>query len=239
MRSATLLCHAKRCLPVLLILAAAAWAADTNVVEEAAAQTSLIDYFNKGGIFMYPILLCSVLTVYLIIDVVLLTRKAKMVPPQSVEKLKELMAAKNIEGALAACDEYPSIMTRILAAGLRAMPRGKTALEETLAEYDVREASGIRVRVAYLNTVATVAPMLGLLGTVSGMIKAFANVGALGMGKASLLADNIAEALITTYAGLVIAIPAMVAFFFFRNRVNDMMVVVEDTIGDLVLTLEK
>ena len=232
-------------LAIMTAMASLAHAAGTNDAATAAAppqiggkDTSLCDYYWLGGIFMHPILLCSIIAVYLVVDVILLTRIKKMIPPDVVPKLKELLLAKKVDEAIAVCEATPSLMTRILAAGLDAYPRGKTALEETLADHDVREAGSIRLRVAYLNTVATIAPMLGLLGTVSGMIKAFANVGTLGM-QASALAANIAEALITTYGGLVVAIPAMVLFFFYRNLVNDRMVVVEDCIGDLVLALEQ
>lgn len=203
----------------------------------AATEESLWDYYWLGGIFMHPILACSVFSLYLLIDIILLTLRKKMVPPEALAKIKVLMEQKKIEEVIALCDGTKSIFTRILSAGLRAYPRGKTAMEETLAEYDVREASGIRVRVAYLNTMATVAPMLGLLGTVSGMVKAFANVGAMGM-QASALAANIAEALITTYAGLVVAIPTMMLFFYFRNLVNDRMVLVQDAIAEVIMELE-
>jgi len=112
-------------------------------------------------------------------------------------------------------------------------------MEEAISEHGAREASAIRTKISYLNTIATIAPMLGLLGTVSGMIKAFGNIATMGMGKASVLADNISEALITTAGGLVIAIPAMAAFFFFRNRLNDIMVLVGDKIGEIIEKFEQ
>lgn len=218
--------------------AAAAPAAPAASTAPTATKETLWTYYWLGGIFMHPILACSVFSVYLLIDIILLTLRKKMVPPEALTQIKVLMQQKKIDEVVALCDATKSIFTRILSAGLRAYPRGKTAMEETLAEYDVREASGIRVRVAYLNTMATVAPMLGLLGTVSGMVKAFANVGAMGM-QASALAANIAEALITTYAGLVVAIPTMMLFFYFRNLVNDRMVVVQDAIAEVIMELEK
>jgi biopolymer transport protein ExbB len=81
--------------------------------------------------------------------------------------------------------------------------------------------------------------MLGLLGTVSGMIRAFGTIGMVGMGKASLLADAISEALLTTAGGLIVAIPAMAIFFFLRDRVNSIMVTVEDAVGELIEQLEE
>jgi len=223
--------------PAAAVTPAATPAAAPAAASSQESPKTLWDYYKLGGFFMHPILLCSIVTVYLITDLILMTLRKRLVPPEPYAKLKEMITAKKIDEALALCDATPSIFTRVLAAGLRAYPRGKTALEETLAEYDIREASAMRVRVAYLNTIATISPMLGLLGTVSGIIKAFATLGAANTG-ASALAKNISEALIATYAGLCIAIPAMVLYFYFRNLVNDRMVVVQDAIGDMVALLE-
>ncbi len=212
-------------------------AAATAPAKDEGTKT-LWGYYKLGGFFMHPILLCSIVTVYLITDLILMTLRKRLVPPDAYAKLKELVAGKKLDEAIAYCDTVKSIFTRILGAGLRVYPRGKTAFEETLADYDIREASSMRVRVAYLNTIATISPMLGLLGTVSGIIKAFATLGSANTG-ASELAKNISEALIATYSGLCIAIPAMVLYFYFRNLVNDRMVVVQDAIGDMVALLEK
>lgn len=212
--------------------------------EEAAAvtadepvTTSLFELvFFKGGPFMYIILALSVGMVYLIVDAILVTRVPKLLPEADITQLKELGAQGKTQEAIVYCEENPSPITRIIAASLRVQKRGKTAMEETLAEHGAREVSAFHTRLSYLNTIATIAPMLGLLGTVSGMIKAFGNIAELGMGRASVLADNISEALLTTAGGLIIAIPAMAAFFFFRNRVNDLMVRVEDTVGEIIET---
>jgi len=221
--------------PVLLF-------AQTNAVEETVApqKTSLFQLvFVKGGIFMYIILLLSIAMVYLVVDAFLIIKQDKLMPPDVVEKLQQTAYKSKLKEALAVCEENPCLLTRILGAGLRAHKRGKVAMEEALAEHGAREASAVRTRLSYLNTIATIAPMLGLLGTVSGMIKAFGNIAVMGMGKATVLADNISEALITTAGGLVIAIPAMALFFFFRNRINDLMVIVEDRIGELVENFEQ
>jgi len=216
--------------------------AATNVVEESSAVGSTVNLFDlvfkKGGFFMYLILLVSVAMVWLIIDAFMMIRVNKMMPPVVVEKLKNTLNKDTIDESIQTCEDNPSVLTKILAAGLRARHRGKAAMEEALAEHGAREVSGLRTRVLYLNTIATIAPMLGLLGIVLGMIKAFGTIGMVGMGKASLLANNISEALITTAGGLFIAIPAMALFFFLRNRISSLMVVVEDTIGELIDQLD-
>ena len=222
-----------------VILTPAILFAATNDVAATAApkKTSLFELvFVKGGIFMYIILLLSVGMVYLIIDAFMIIKTERLMPEDIVKQIED---NNDVQAVLKICEENPCAITRIIAAGLRAKRRGKVAMEEAIAEHGAREASAIRTKISYLNTIATIAPMLGLLGTVSGMIKAFGNIATMGMGKASVLADNISEALITTAGGLVIAIPAMALFFFFRNRLNDIMVLVEDKIGAIIEKFEE
>ncbi|RLD09829.1 MAG: MotA/TolQ/ExbB proton channel family protein [Chlamydiae bacterium] len=226
-------------LAIGILLTPAILFAVTNDVAETAAptKTSLFELvFVKGGVFMYIILLLSVGMVYLIVDAFMLIKAEKLMPENAVKQIEDTNDAQTV---IKICEENPCAITRIISAGLRAKKRGKLAMEEAIAEHGAREASAIRTKISYLNTIATIAPMLGLLGTVSGMIKAFGNIATMGMGKASVLADNISEALITTAGGLVIAIPAMAMFFFFRNRLNDIMVLVEDKIGEIIEKFEE
>jgi len=221
-----------------ILLTPAILFAVTNDVAETAAptKTSLFELvFVKGGVFMYIILLLSVGMVYLIVDAFMLIKAEKLMPTDVVKQIED---TNDAQAVMNICEENPCAITRIISAGLRAKKRGKLAMEEAISEHGAREASAIRTKISYLNTIATIAPMLGLLGTVSGMIKAFGNIATMGMGKASVLADNISEALITTAGGLVIAIPAMAMFFFFRNRLNDIMVLVEDKIGEIIEKFE-
>ncbi len=224
-------------LVTLLVFVQTSFAAEGAA--DAPQKTSLFKLvFVEGGFWMYVIIALSFAMIYLIIMAFLEIKKEKFMPALVVEKVGNSINKNDIPGAINICEEEPCMITRILAAGLRAKKRGKEAMEEALAEHGAREASAVRTKISYLNTIATIAPMLGLLGTVSGMIKAFGNIATMGMGQASVLASNISEALITTAGGLVIAIPAMALFFFFRNRVNDLMVVVEDQIGDFIEKLE-
>ncbi len=206
---------------------------------EAAQKVSLFELvFVKGGAWMYIIIALAFGMVYLIVIAFLEVKKEKFMPELIVEKIGNSVDKNDIPGTIAVCEENPCMITRILVAGLKAKKRGNEAMEEALAEHGAREATAVRTKISYLNTIATIAPMLGLLGTVSGMIKAFGNIATMGMGQASVLADNISEALITTAGGLVIAIPAMALFFFFRNRLNELMVYVEDQIGEFIDKLE-
>jgi biopolymer transport protein ExbB len=225
---------------LILIIPAVLFAATNDTEIVGPPKLSLFErVFYQGGVFMYLILMLSVAMVYLIVDSFLVIRTKKLMPPEVIEKLKGTMHANSVAEAEKVCEENPCAITRILGAGLRVMKRGKIAMEEALGEHGAREVSALRTRVSYLNTIATIAPMLGLLGTVSGMIRAFGTIGMVGMGKASLLADAISEALLTTAGGLIVAIPAMAIFFFLRDRVNSIMVTVEDAVGELIEQLEE
>ena len=132
-------------------------------------------------------------------------------------KLRDL----DVAGAREICAENPSLMTSVLDAGLERLNECNFAPElvtEAIEEAGNEQMVGYMKSISYLSIIGATAPMLGLLGTVSGMIKAFQTMATGGMGKPELLAGNIGEALITTAAGLIIAIPAMIAYFIFKNN---------------------
>jgi len=151
----------------------------------------------------------------------LLIREKRFTQPESLADLKEAIAAQDANAGLAACEAHPGYMTAILQIGFQAVEEGHAtvdALNEALEERANKVLAGPMVFVQYLQVVASISPMVGLLGTVSGMVKAFRNIAAQGLGKPELLANNISEALITTATGLLIAIPALMAYFYFKNK---------------------
>src|SRR5690606_15323629 len=138
------------------------------------------------------------------------------------------------------CEENPGIIANITKAGLARVKDENydpVAVEKAMEEASVEEVSGPFVNISYLSIIATLAPLVGMLGTVSGMIKAFRNIALGGMGKPELLADNISEALITTAVGLIIGIPAMFAYFFFKSRYIKLTSRIARICGDLHNTL--
>jgi biopolymer transport protein ExbB len=222
----------------LFATAAVLWGADTNTTAAAAsghsAMYSVYDLiFHKGGLFMWPITALGFVSIYLVVDGFLVVRRTKAAPVEVINLLKEAIRQKKYDDVEKICGEYNCMLTRVFLPGFITRHRGMAAVEETLAEHGAREGMGVRAHISYLNTISVIEPMLGLLGTVSGMIKAFANVGAVGMGKTSELSNNIAEALITTYGGLVVAIPVFSVYMHLRNKVNDLVVHVQDDVGVL------
>ncbi|HAV13618.1 MAG TPA: MotA/TolQ/ExbB proton channel family protein [Opitutae bacterium] len=187
----------------------------------AAAEKTLFDMIKAGGWAMFPLGVLSVATVGFVVFNFLAIRRSSFVDDAVIEELDAAVSQMDIDKAHTICLENPSPVTNTFNYGLdqvRHKDFSTEAVEKAFDNASTKELSGAFIIVSYLSIIAAIAPMVGLLGTVSGMVKAFNSIAAQGMGKPELLADNISEALITTATGMAIAIPAMFFFFFFRNR---------------------
>ena len=204
------------------------------------SDVSFSDLLKKGGWAMWPLGLLSVTGLGLIIYNGMVIRRRQFLRPDVVENLKEALNELNIEKARAICDQTPTAASNIVYAGLERIQDDEIDLEsveKAMEEASSEEMSGPFALINYLSIIASVSPMVGLLGTVSGMVKAFNSIAAQGMGKPELLANNISEALITTATGLIVAIPAMVFYFYFKNKFGKLSSVVNRITGDLYFTL--
>ena len=211
--------------------------------QAAESNLNLWGLIQQGGWAMYPLGLCSVVMLFLILHAVRETAAAKFVPEGLVDRLLPLMDDREIGKCNDQLAEAKTVLTRALSAGLeRARPQlpdaNKPKVEETVSEILEHEENAIGQWINYLNVVATVAPMIGLLGTVSGMIGAFQTISAGGMGRPELLAGDIGEALITTAVGLVIGIPAMIAYFILRTRLDNRMMTTAQEAGRILDRLD-
>ncbi len=231
---------------IAFLIAAVALVAQAQVVGSADAQTSgrtLLDYWRVGGFAMYPIGLCSVAVVGLSIYCAILYKTVRMTQPQLVPVLGESLEALDIEKAKSICSSAPGVLTNVLAAGLgRIKPDAAINVEEVekaMDEASVEEVSAGMKPLGYLSIVTQVAPMFGLLGTVTGMIGAFDKIGMGQMGSPEKLADNIGEAMITTAAGLIVAIPAMFAYFGFKAHYTANISRISSRLGELTFHLKE
>lgn len=212
-----------------------------GAVEEG--PKSLLDMIREGGWAMWPLGAMSLaiigLTIYLLID---LTRK-NFVPPDLVNRLARAMERGDIGEGLQVAAGSPTCLGQVMNGALAyTAKRGYHVLDQDTIYDLMADASQIFNRgraktINYLSVISQAAPMLGLLGTVSGMIKAFATLGSSGMGNPSELAGNISEALVTTAAGLVIALPAIFLYFFFRDKLSEMITSTEVDATRLLNTL--
>jgi len=179
--------------------------------------------FEKGGILMFPLVLCSVLAVAIIVERYFFFKKiARGAGEDLIERVKKSLSSSQLEEAVQLCKAHGRPLGAILAAGLERIMEGETAMSRTMKEITRKEIPLLERHIAALGTIASVSPLLGLLGTVAGMIKVFEVIGVKGVGVAQsqALAVGISEALITTATGLSVAIPALVAYHYFSHRID-------------------
>jgi len=206
---------------------------DAKPVAPVVQKKTLFEQIKEGGWVMIPIGLCSVFTVYLIGDGVIRTGRRRAAPPQHEQALKGLFRQGDYVGAYNFCKANPSPLTNVLRVGVSLLGEGKQATEEGMSGELAKENGRMQTWISYLSVIGVCTPMIGLLGTVTGMIKAFATLGSSGIGDPSALAGAIGEVLIATASGLFIAIPAFGAFYFLRNRAGGAIHHIQDIINDL------
>lgn len=195
---------------------------DAAAVQAEAAETVTFGALLKqGGWAMYPLGLFSVAMFYFIIRNLLLLREKSMLRADLKPQIEELMARRDVAGVRELCAANDSLITAVLDAGMErisdAHEYDQQYVMEAIEEAGNEQMVVFMKPINFLSIIGGTAPMLGLLGTVSGMIKAFSIIAQGGMGDPGKLAGSIGEALITTATGLVIAIPAMIAYFLFKN----------------------
>ncbi len=204
----------------------------------SANEDSIIKQIIHGGpmvVFVWICLLAtSVIMVTFIIQLAISMRKPNLAPAPLVDSLRQLISSGNYQEAWETCNANKNYLANVLKAGLSRLGRGKEAVEGALAEHGLREATLLRTRNSYLSVIGVVSPMIGLLGTVIGMMGAFSVLGASGMGNPKELAGKISEVLLATASGLFIAIPAFVAYYIFRNMSQASIVYADDIVNSLV-----
>ncbi len=183
---------------------------------------NLIDLANQGGIFMYPLYALSLLAVTMSVERAIAIRRSRIIPQEFVDGLGQLGNSGGFDPrkAYRLCQQYPSAAARVVKAMLLKVGRPVSEIEHTIGETSQRESERLYFNVRWLNLAASVAPLLGLVGTIQGMILAFHGLSLLKAGESPLhtLAAGIYTALVTTFAGLTVAIPAAMASQYFEGR---------------------
>ncbi len=195
---------------------------------------SLFEVMQDGGVVMIFLALFSIAMVWIIIDCSQRTGVKRLIPADDLDKLQNSFRAGDYVGAYQGTLENNSIINNVARVGLVTVGDGKSATEHALAESIAAEQSKISNRISYLSVIGVTAPMVGLLGTVFGMISAFESLGGGGATQnTGALAAAIGHVLVATASGLFVAIPAFMAFYFLRNRLMGGMNEVEAEIGNL------
>lgn len=227
-----------RSLLALLALFAAAPAA--FAAEEGAAPESMniIQTILHGGPLIIAIWICilgtSITMVTFIIQLFLKLRDEELAPRALVQSLDDTIRAGNYQEAWEICRANKAYIAQVLKGALERIGRGKEATEIAIIEHGQREAQILKTKNSYLSVIGVIAPMIGLLGTVIGMMGAFAVLGQSGVSDPRQLALRIGEVLMATASGLFIAIPAFIFYYYFRNRATIVLVNADDKLNRLV-----
>jgi len=187
----------------------------------------MIDFFNKGGIFMYPILLCSITALAIFIERLWNLRQAQVIPRDLVSNVEDLIRREKIHEASMLCQNNRSSLAQIFLVGIKNFGRTREAIKEHLEEVGRQEVASLGRFVEGLGTIAGISTLLGLLGTISGMIKIFSEISNQAVVNPGSLAGGISEALITTYAGLSVAIPTIVMYKYLQSKSNALILEME------------
>lgn len=188
------------------------------------AVNSIWDFVLKGGVMMIPIGVCSLIVLAVVLERTILLRRSRIAPAGLTARVGDVVdrGAKGKAAALELCERDGSPLAAIFTAGIRQMGRSMSFIEKHMAARGEQEVFGLRRRLRALSVIAAVSPLLGLVGTIFGMIKAFQTVAVSqeSLGKAELLAEGIYEAMITTAAGLLVAIPTLIFYHWISGKID-------------------
>lgn len=198
----------------------------------------MFEIVKAGGILMVPIILASIIAAAIFLERLWTLQPRRVLPKELTEKVWKWVEQRQIQEKHILALQQNSPLGKILAAGLANRHRDRTVIKEAIEDTGRHVVHELERFLNALGTIASISPLLGLLGTVLGMIRTFNTLNAGGVGDPAALAGGIAEALITTAAGLTVAIPALLGYKFLRGRVADLVVDMEKEAIKLVESIE-
>lgn len=186
-----------------------------------------MDLLISGGVVLFAIALLSVYAVYLFFVRFFKLAKERLDTDELMARVNAAVRDRDLDLALDACEQHGGPVARVLQAALLRLPYGRQAVEAAFAEASLLEEQSLTRGLRPLATIAQVAPLLGLLGTVTGMIIAFGEISVAGTGNPGLLAGGIGQALVTTAAGLIVAIPVLIGQNYLASRVDSILIEID------------
>jgi len=197
----------------------------------------MLHYLEVGGPILWVLVIISIGAFAVVLErIVFFARNEKNVGSNFKDEILSLVASKKLDEAIALCDTKKSCVASAVKKFLQKAPKGIDVqdYEFILKEITIKETSPYESRLNLLASVISISPMLGLLGTVTGMIRAFTNISKYGAGDAAIVADGIAEALLTTAAGLMIVIPVIVVYNYLNRRLEKMENEIDDVVTNII-----
>jgi len=187
----------------------------------------MIEFLLRGGVLMAPILFCSVLALGIVIERMFNLRVKRVIRTAELEEVESMIREKRISEATMICRRSTSAISRILLAAIFNHDKERTEIKELIEDAGRQEIPTLERYLGILGSIAGITPLLGLLGTVAGMIRVFDVISKAGVGQPNALAGGISEALITTAAGLTVAIPALVFHGYFVSKADGLVLEME------------
>lgn len=196
-----------------------------------------MEFYDKGGPVMHALLACSLVGLVFIFERFWALYSAKINTQEFLDRVRTaLLKRKNVKEAITTCEEYQGPIANIMKAGLLKYGRPQDEIERTIEAASAHELARLERGLAVLATISNIAPLLGFLGTVSGMINSFDALARAGLSNPGLVAQGISEALITTATGLAVAIPILAAYNYFTSRVSKFVLEMETSANVLLET---
>jgi biopolymer transport protein ExbB len=188
----------------------------------------MYELFLKGGILMYPIAFCSIIAVGIFLERIWVLRRGRVLPRDFLIEVEDLVMRRKRPEAISLCKRNNSSIAHVVRVGIENYGKRRDVIKEKIEEVGRREAASLERYINVIGTIAGISPLLGLLGTVSGMIKSFNIISMQGVADPTSLAGGISEALITTAAGLVVAIPTFVIYRYLTNKADSLILEMEE-----------
>jgi biopolymer transport protein ExbB len=187
----------------------------------------MLEIVEAGGWLMAPIIVCSVIAVAIVLERLWTLQQKRVLPANLAAQVWDWIQKNEFDAQHIQQVHSSSPLGQVLAAGLAYRQAPREVVKEAVEDAGRHVVHELERYLNPLGTIAAITPLLGLLGTVSGMIRAFTAITAQGVGNPTVLAGGIAEALITTAAGLTVAIPSLIAYRFLRGRVDGLVIMIE------------
>ena len=187
----------------------------------------MIEMFERGGIMMYPMALASFIALIIIIERVIILQKKKIIIPDIINVIEQFSSLKDVELARNICAKFNGPLPNLIKVGLDNSDLDRTDIKELIEDQGRQEVRHLERGLTILETIAVISPLLGLLGTVLGMINVFTVLQEQGIGQASALSGGISEALVTTVTGLFIGIPVLIFYNLFTKRAENFVLDIE------------
>lgn len=202
-------------------------------------MTNIIQTLSQGGLVMIPLALCSIMALAIIIEKFLSLRRKKIFNPEIISVVKNISDPNDFALALSVCNNYQGSFSNLVQIIIKNFHQPLEDIKEDVADQARQEIRFLERGLTVLETVAAIAPILGLLGTVLGMIKVFAVISVQGVGDAISLSAGISEALISTAVGLSIGIPTLVFYNYFERKANSVILDLENICNDLIRQIRR